>query len=552
MQDSALRCTPVCPDIADAPRIVSVVALVCFGFALLLAAAHVGLHALASRLSRRHPAQDDSKHSSNSAKDIELVKADRPRKGTLTAEPIVESPKTLEAGFSGVQAAKRPSIRLTSHSLDKLHEMAAEPSLRTETPPIVKPLAPRGSRQSTRPPPLRKTSLATLRPPRRQASLAFEASLQSPAVALVPLALRQGVPMLKVSAKRVRRASVRIVPEEGRLLWDSVSKDRGVLDMENVRELRFGADAIGRDQRRVGLSEADERRSILLIYCGGARRVQALHIIALDDSSFAQWREALSKLHASRRALLGGLDQVRRREVAWLRQVWRAADTDADERIDLQEALALCRKLGLVVPQAQIEAHFDTADSQQQHLLDKSDFRAFVQQLKRRPDVERIMRQAGMTVAGLTQDDFIAFMRTSQSSALGQDELVALHIKFAHHETGLMDADGLTAYLTSTDNPITADQVSAPAQDMTRPLCDYFISSSHNVRCHCSGFADSTDLPRRLAVSRRVDDRGLCARAARRLSLGRECVAISAAQLTSQSISGMGRTACRSSHTAGR
>lgn len=475
----------------------------------MLSVAHIALHVLSTRFAHIGHARDDSKHSFNSAQDIELVKSDRPRKGTLTAEPIVESPKALEAGLSGAPEGPRPNIRLTSDSLDKLHEMAAAPPSRTSTPsilPIVKPLAPKAFRQSNRPPPLRKTSLATLRPPRRQASLAFEASLQSPAVALVPLALRQGVPMLKVSAKRVRRATVRIVPEEGRLLWDSVSKDRGVLDMENVRELRFGAEAIGRDQRRVGLSEADERRSILLIYCGVARRVQALHIIALDDASFAPWREALTKLHASRRALLGGLDQMRRREVAWLRQVWRAADTDADERIDLQEALALCRKLGLVVPQAQIEAHFDMADSQHQHLLDKSDFRAFVQQLKRRPDVERIMRRAGTTVAGLTQDDFIAFMRASQSSPLSQDELVALHIKFAHHQTGLMDADGLTAFLTSTDNAITADQVSAPAQDMTRPLCDYFISSSHNVLRSVCCSADAADLSRWLAVPRRIND----------------------------------------------
>jgi hypothetical protein len=37
----------------------------------------------------------------------------------------------------------------------------------------------------------------------------------------IPDILRKGVPMLKVSAKKVQQRLVRIAPEEGRILWES-------------------------------------------------------------------------------------------------------------------------------------------------------------------------------------------------------------------------------------------------------------------------------------------------------------------------------------------
>ena len=152
----------------------------------------------------------------------------------------------------------------------------------------------------------------------RQATLGLEESLQSPAVALVPLALRQGMMLLKLSTKRARPCSVRLVPEEGRVLWNS--KERGVIDMENVRELRFGELALGK-RNRMGLSAADEDRAIMIVYGGQARRVQSLHLIATDDEAFQLWKDALEALHSSRRALLGGLDQLKRRESRFPSQV---------------------------------------------------------------------------------------------------------------------------------------------------------------------------------------------------------------------------------------
>lgn len=48
-------------------------------------------------------------------------------------------------------------------------------------------------------------------------------------------------------------------------------------------------------------------------------------------------------------------------------------------------------------------------------------------------------------------------------------------------ESGVMTVKGLTSFLLSTDNSAFADQHGKIYHDMTRPLPEYYISSSHNT-----------------------------------------------------------------------
>ena len=44
-----------------------------------------------------------------------------------------------------------------------------------------------------------------------------------------------------------------------------------------------------------------------------------------------------------------------------------------------------------------------------------------------------------------------------------------------------MDIEGFTSFLMSSDNMAFDDKQLYVCDDMKRPLCEYFISSSHNV-----------------------------------------------------------------------
>ena len=66
---------------------------------------------------------------------------------------------------------------------------------------------------------------------------------------------------------------------------------------------------------------------------------------------------------------------------------------------------------------------------------------------------------------------------TSQTSSI--ETSVSNGIKGRRH--GVMTLDSFTSFLMSADNSAFLDQHGKVVHDMTRPLSDYFISSSHNT-----------------------------------------------------------------------
>lgn len=84
-------------------------------------------------------------------------------------------------------------------------------------------------------------------------------------------------------------------------------------------------------------------------------------------------------------------------------------------------------------------------------------------------------------------------------SKLDDDSLRALFIKYAEMdqdngpsgqsekneahplESSIMNLESFAAFLKSSDNAVLLDQNKAVYHDMTRPISEYFISSSHNT-----------------------------------------------------------------------
>ena len=108
-------------------------------------------------------------------------------------------------------------------------------------------------------------------------------------------------------------------------------------------------------------------------------------------------------------------------------------------------------------------------------------FQTFVRLLRRRLDIETLFGELSDGAGALSLDQFAAFMRDTQQSRLGQEALSSLYAKHCDPETQSMSLDGFTAFLISGDNSTSAENAEV-SMDMTRPLCEYFISSSHNVR----------------------------------------------------------------------
>ena len=99
--------------------------------------------------------------------------------------------------------------------------------------------------------------------------------------------------------------------------------------------------------------------------------------------------------------------------------------------------------------------------------LDLDKFRSLVQDLQTRPDLEMLYSEM-LSEGPLDQTSIDGFLSKTQGLQPG-----GIFDKYAQNDIWTLDS--LTRFLSSADNS------NSPTMDMTRPLPEYYISSSHNT-----------------------------------------------------------------------
>ncbi|KAI6098556.1 PLC-like phosphodiesterase [Pisolithus sp. B1] len=313
----------------------------------------------------------------------------------------------------------------------------------------------------------------------------------------VPALLQHGVPMIKVSPRSQKRYTFRLDADQGQIIWES--KKLRIIPIENIKELRSGSDATYYRQL-YQLAHEYEDRWITIVYILDGQ-YKTLHLIASSKESFQLWDITLRKLYAIRQELMTGPGNEEMRHAMWVRQCWKSSEHQNDQKLSFDEVERLCRRLNVNASQDGLVRLFKQADSQRSGFLDFTDFRKFVQLLKARPELDLLYKKLSSENGGkFTFTIFEAFMRNYQKSSLSQEELRTVFLRYARksgakvattpgspssHLNGCddvtMSLDAFTAFLLSSDNSAFTDQHGRIHQDMTQPLCHYFISSSHNT-----------------------------------------------------------------------
>ncbi|EIW52002.1 1-phosphatidylinositol-4,5-bisphosphate phosphodiesterase 1 [Trametes versicolor FP-101664 SS1] len=377
---------------------------------------------------------------------------------------------------------------------------------------------------------LPESSIVEQLPP-SSVSVAPVAQSSSTTDATVPPLLQVGVPMIKVSAKKQKRYLFRLDADQGQIIWQS--KKLRFIPIENIKELREGADArYYREQFQLAQEYEDRWLTIVYVLDGGYK---TLHLISATRDIFQLWDVTLRRLYSIRQQLMSGLVSADMRQAVWEKQFWKGADDEQDQRLDFDDVERLCRRLNINPSREDLQRRFKQADSQNRGYLDFGDFKRFVKHLKARPEIDRLYKKHVNGAEGMTFAAFEQFMQTSQKSSLSRVELEHIFLRYAFCPNGkapgsppqtsldlamqsisiakeagpqsslpsaesppgtattasstsvpsvddaLMKLSGFTAFLLSADNSVFADQHGRTYHDMSRPLPEYFISSSHNT-----------------------------------------------------------------------
>ncbi|KAG2339382.1 PLC-like phosphodiesterase [Suillus weaverae] len=360
----------------------------------------------------------------------------------------------------------------------------------------------------------------------------------------VPLLLREGVQMTKVSPGKQKSYIFKLDPDQGQIIWQS--KKLRIIPIENIKELRFSSDARYYRQQ-FQLAQDYEDRWITIIYIlNGAYKT--LHLISSTEDVFRMWDITLRKLYAIRQELMTGIGNEEIRHAIWEKQYWKASDESSDQKLRFDEVEKLCRRLNVNTSTEELKRLFKQADTKCQGFLNFSDFQRFVKLLKARPDITLLYKKLCYNNDG--QFDFSIFehfMRDTQKSTLSRPELLKLFTHYVKKSDGSLDAspphsppspegpaspptrllspplstsppseavfsqpltapinvsvayithklsassqsprlvmslDGFTSFLLSSDNSAFIEQQGKVWHDMTRPLSEYLVSSSHNT-----------------------------------------------------------------------
>ncbi|SCV73483.1 BQ2448_7409 [Microbotryum intermedium] len=333
---------------------------------------------------------------------------------------------------------------------------------------------------------------------------------------------RPGMEMLKVSAKSARRAKPRnlwldvstagfedgevgleigvglVGGQDVRLCWEkngfglvacsheldgrAGSKREASVPIARIRDLRFAAQ--GSPYRTsLQISTDVEPRWMTIIYSVpqtsrnmlnlSSTSYKLVHFIAPTQQALDLWRLTLDKFREGRVAKGFAVPDAVDPPSSNL-----AAEEDFDTVVREAEVHQLCAKLGMGIGSVEIGEAFRSTAAPRDY-LDFAAFQRFVKLLKRRGEIEDIF--AGVAGAGhesLSLESWTSFILEVQHQPLTREAILASYAKYADPETKRITIDGFASYLMSSDNAILKDE---SHQDMTRPLSEYFITSSHNT-----------------------------------------------------------------------
>nr|XP_002196555.4 1-phosphatidylinositol 4,5-bisphosphate phosphodiesterase zeta-1 isoform X1 [Taeniopygia guttata] len=155
--------------------------------------------------------------------------------------------------------------------------------------------------------------------------------------------------------------------------------------------------------------------------------------------------------------------------------------------IDFEGCMRLLEKMQINFDEDHLKHIFKkTLDKHSGDIISMDDFKAIYRALVHRPEFEELFKAYSMDGNILPDGQLLKFLAKEQFQTEA-NETTALEIIMKYEpidevrKKKQMSFEGFIRYMNSEECSIFKSQHKSVYQDMTQPLCDYFISSSHNT-----------------------------------------------------------------------
>ncbi|XP_044154760.1 1-phosphatidylinositol 4,5-bisphosphate phosphodiesterase delta-3 [Bufo gargarizans] len=243
-----------------------------------------------------------------------------------------------------------------------------------------------------------------------------------------------------------------------------------VLHIESVREGRQ-SEGLRRNGRRF-----PENCCFSISFMG---RRKNLDLAASTEQEAQSWVQGLRKLMKRVVAM-----SQREKLVHWIRDYLHQADRDGDEKMSFQEVKAMLRMINIDMNDMYAFALFKKCDRSNSDTLEDCEIEEFCTQLMQRPELKEIFRHYSGEDRVLSAEELQEFLQHQGEEATmerAQDIIQKFELNEKAKQHGLMMQEGFMMYLLSAEGDIFNTKHRKVYQDMSQPLCHYFICSSHNT-----------------------------------------------------------------------
>ncbi|XP_048374856.1 1-phosphatidylinositol 4,5-bisphosphate phosphodiesterase eta-2 isoform X1 [Sphaerodactylus townsendi] len=220
------------------------------------------------------------------------------------------------------------------------------------------------------------------------------------------------------------------------------------------------------------------------IYYGD--HMESLDLVSSSGEEARTWITGLKYLMAG----ISDEDSLSKRQRTrdqWLKQTFDEADKNGDGSLSISEVLQLMHKLNVNLPRQKVKQMFKEADTDDnQGTLDFDEFCAFYKMMSTRRDLYLLMLSYSNHKDYLDIDDLKRFLEAEQKmNNVTREHCLEIINQFEpcpeSKQQGSLGIDGFTNYMRSPTGDIFNPEHHQVNQDMTHPLSQYFITSSHNT-----------------------------------------------------------------------
>uniref|UniRef100_A0A8C8SHP4 Phosphoinositide phospholipase C n=1 Tax=Pelusios castaneus TaxID=367368 RepID=A0A8C8SHP4_9SAUR len=206
-----------------------------------------------------------------------------------------------------------------------------------------------------------------------------------------------------------------------------------------------------------------------------------LDLIAGSPEEAGCWVRGLRRLVK----VVTNMDQQEKMD-QWICDWFQKGDKNRDGRMSFQEVRQLLKMLNVDMNEEHAFRLFQVADQSESGTLEGEEFVLFYKALMQRDEVRSIFQGFSADGKKLTLLEFVDFLQQEQQEGENVEALAMdLITRYEPSETAkarhVLSIDGFLLYLRSPEGSVFNPAHGELCQDMTQPLCHYFISSSHNT-----------------------------------------------------------------------